>query len=365
MRLRSLRICALGTALLVMPGAGSVLADPVPVPSSTIVSAPNWSAGSEWHYSDGYALKVSSSGAGGTVFERIDAPGQWFSRLGFIRKDSLTAGTTRNAIYRTIPDNAGLSLSAGKSLTFQREYMSNGKLLVHASSWTVEGRETITVPAGTFDCWLIVWRTRSLRSDWTGFERWWYSPQTQNYVRLEYKYGAQKSGSRVLMRYKLGSALIPSAAPESAPPSRSTVQKETLPPQDAAQARAARPQPKAEIAEIPKPAAPARIQPVAVMTAGRPGPWHVQLAASQQETSLRDGLRKILRKNAGWKNLPNGVHVHDVPQKGRFYRAWLGAYDNAQDAKALCKSVKAAGVECFVFKKEDSLEGKQLAQGRG
>ena len=66
--------------------------------------------------------------------------------------------------------------------------------MVHASSWTVEGRETITVPAGTFDCWLIVWRTRSLRSDWTGFERWWYSPQAQNYVRMEYKYGAEPLG---------------------------------------------------------------------------------------------------------------------------------------------------------------------------
>jgi hypothetical protein len=359
--MRLLRICAVGTALLIMPGAGSVLADPSPVPPSTIVPAPNWSAGSEWHYSDGYALKVSSTGAGGTVFERIDAPGQWFSRLGFIRKDSLTAGTTRNSIYRTIPDNAGLSLSAAKSLTFQREYMSNGKLLVHASSWTVEGRETITVPAGTFDCWLIVWRTRSLRSDWTGFERWWYSPQTQNYVRLEYKYGAEKSGSRVLMRYKLGSALIPSATPETVPPARGTVQKETLPQNDT-QIRAALPQPKAEMAEMPKPAAPARSKPIAV---SRQGPWHVQLAASQQETSLRDGLRKILQKNASWKSLPNGVHVHEVAEKGRFYRAWLGAYDNAQDAKTLCKSVKAAGTECFVFKKEDSLEGKQLAQGRG
>lgn len=191
-------------ALLVM--IGSSLALPAAVPSSTVVQAPDWSVGSEWRYSDGYGLKVTSTGPQGTVFDRLDAPGQWFSRLGFIRKDAASAAATRNSIYRTVPDNAGLSLSAAAPLTFQREYMSNGKLMVHASSWTVEGRETITVPAGTFDCWLIVWRTRSLRSDWTGFERWWYSPQAQNYVRMEYKYGAEPLASRVLMRYRLGPA---------------------------------------------------------------------------------------------------------------------------------------------------------------
>ena len=208
---------------------GSSLAAPALVPSSTTVQAPDWSVGSEWRYSDGYGLKVTSTGPQGTVFDRLDAPGQWFSRLGFIRKDAASATATRSSIYRTVPDNAGRSLSAAAPLTFQREYMSNGKLMVHASSWTVEGRETITVPAGTFDCWLIVWRTRSLRSDWTGFERWWYSPQAQNFVRMEYKYGAEPLGSRVLMRYHLGpaegaataNAAVP-AVPAAALPAKSS-----------------------------------------------------------------------------------------------------------------------------------------------
>jgi len=203
--------------LLVMTGSG--LALPAAVPPSTVVQAPNWSVGSEWRYSDGYGLKVSSTGPQGTVFERLDAPGQWFSRLGFIRKDAASGTATRSSIYRTIPDNAGFSLSAAAPLTFQREYMSNGKLMVHASSWTLEGRETITVPAGTFDCFLIVWRTRSLRSDWTGFERWWYSPLAQNYVRMEYKYGSEPLSSRVLMRYSLAGA--PSAAPAALAPAAS------------------------------------------------------------------------------------------------------------------------------------------------
>ena len=188
-------------------------ASAAPVAPGTLVKAPDWSVGSEWHYSDSYAVKVASVSAKGAVFDRLDAPGQQFTRQGFIRTDSVSGTATRNAIYRTIPDAASFSLTAGKPLTFQREYLNNGKLLVHASSWTVEGRETITVPAGTFDCWVIVYRDRSLRSDWTGFERWWYSPAAQSYVRMEFKYGAEPEGSRVLMTYQLtGPQAVPPAS---------------------------------------------------------------------------------------------------------------------------------------------------------
>ena len=130
------------TAVLLATGASAA-----PVPANSVVKAPSWSIGSEWHYSDGYAVKVASVSATGALFQRLDAPGQSFMREGFIRTDSTSATATRKAIYRTVPDAAGQSLSAAKPLTFQREYLNNGKLMVHASSWTVEGRETITVPA--------------------------------------------------------------------------------------------------------------------------------------------------------------------------------------------------------------------------
>ncbi len=147
------------------------------------------------------ALRVTGTSAQGTVFHRLDAPGPVFL-LASSARDGASATATRNAVYRTVPNEAGNVLSAAAPLTFQREYMSNGKLMVHASSWTIEDEKTITVPAGTFDCFVIVRRTRSLRSDWTGFERWRYSPQTQHYVRMEYKYGAEPSASRaLLMRY--------------------------------------------------------------------------------------------------------------------------------------------------------------------
>ena len=160
--------------------------------------------GSTWEYSDGYGLRVASTAAGTTVFQRLDAPDQWFSMRGFLRQDAASATAKRQTIYRTVPPSAGDGLTAGAPLMFQREYLSNDQLIVHASSWAVEGRQRITVPAGTFECWVIVWRARSLKSNWTGFERWWYSPEAQQYVRLEYKYGGGATASRVLMRYHLG-----------------------------------------------------------------------------------------------------------------------------------------------------------------
>ena len=196
------------TAGLVVFGACASFAAPAeletPVVDSTPVAAPQWRVGSTWEYSDGYGLRVASTAASMTVFNRLDAPDQWFSMRGFLRQDAASATSKRQTIYRTVPPSAGDGLTAGPPLMFQREYLSNSKLIVHASSWAVEGRQRITVPAGTFDCWVIVWRARSLKSNWTGFERWWYSPEAQQYVRIEYKYGAGATASRVLMRYHLG-----------------------------------------------------------------------------------------------------------------------------------------------------------------
>jgi len=178
--------------------------------------SPQWRVGSEWTYSDGYGLRVSATDGVITTFERTDAPGQWFSRYGFLRQDAKSGTAERQTIYRTIAPNHGLQLNEDHPLTFQREYLTNGEQQVHATSWTAEGHETITVPAGTFDCWVIVWRTRSLKSNWTGFERWWYSPEVQHYVRMEYKYGEGPTASRVLMRYAVvrnTSAPVAPAAP--------------------------------------------------------------------------------------------------------------------------------------------------------
>jgi hypothetical protein len=389
----SMKICFAArlilTAVLLATGASAA-----PVPANSVVKAPDWSAGSEWHYSDGYAVKVASVSATGALFQRLDAPGQSFMREGFIRTDSTSATATRKAIYRTVPDAAGQSLSAAKPLTFQREYLNNGKLMVHASSWTVEGRETITVPAGTFDCWVIVWRTRSLRSDWTGFERWWYSPDVQNYVRMEFKYGSEPDGSRVLMNYRLAAssapvaANLPSAVPAPAapepvaapvpsnpvvPPRRAMVAAPLISPSATelkvketrialAPAALAKDKviPENTLAAAPSDTSKLALEPVkvtrvrallsALPKGDKLGSWHAQLGAAQNAAAIRDNLKEILAHNPRAQALPSGVMVRNV--EGRtFYRAWLGSYDSRQEALSLCKALKTVPAGgCAIFK---------------
>jgi hypothetical protein len=403
-------LVAIAAALLL---AGPGQASPVPVPPNTIVSAPNWGTGSEWHYSDGYAIKVKSVSPKQTVFERLDASGQWFSRQGFLRKDETSGTATRSSIYRTIPESAGVALSAARPLTFQREYMSNGKLMVHASSWTVEGRETITVPAGTFDCWLIVWRTRSLRSDWTGFERWWYSPQAQSYVRMEFKYGPAPESSRVLMRYHLapaagiatadvkGSAASTAQAASPLPQRLATAEPQaqgvdispaTSPaaghtahgsalgtaaavrtiPQQAQQDATSAPD---SDASVPLTAGPvtdtSRAMPADSTAKSRkkllqadlenPDSWHAQVGSSQSEASIRAGLHRILQQHAQTRGLPSGILVHNLTGRGTFFRAWIGSYDQANGAERMCRSLKP--LNCMPFKGA-TIEAKAMRVSR-
>jgi hypothetical protein len=366
------------TALLLATGASAA-----PVPASSVVKAPDWSVGSEWHYSDGYAVKVASVSPKGALFQRLDAPGQSFMREGFIRTDSVSATATRKAIYRTVPDAAGQSLSAAKPLTFQREYLNNGKLMVHASSWTVEGRETITVPAGTFDCWVIVWRTRSLRSDWTGFERWWYSPDVQNYVRMEFKYGSEPDGSRVLMNYRLAASPVPVAAnPQPAAPAPvpsapvvrpgpvmvaaplisptaaalkvTETKMAALAPMAKDKSESSATMAAAAPSNISKPdlakATPVRAMLSALPKGDKPGSWHAQLGAAQNAAAIRANLKEILAHNPRAQALPSGVMVRNVDGR-TFYRAWLGSYDSRQEALSLCKALKSVPAGgCAIFK---------------
>ena len=166
------------------------------------VTAPNWKKGEEWQYSDGYGLHVTGVKGNITVFQRTDDPKQWFSRYGFLREEAQSRDAFRKVVYRSVPPSRGLQLSANNGLVFTREYLVDKQLRVHRTSWVVEGRETITVPAGQYDCIVIVMRTRSLRSGWKGFERWWYSPKLKHYARIEYKYGGNQISSRVLVSYK-------------------------------------------------------------------------------------------------------------------------------------------------------------------
>ncbi len=168
-----------------------------------VVRAPAWRVGSQWQYSDGYGLRVTRVDGPVTTFQRLDDPSQWVARHGFLREDAQSATTLRRLLFEDLPSGAGEVLSSAAPLTYRREYSADGTQRVHATSWTVEGRERVKVPAGEFDCDVLVMRTRDAASNWTGFERWWYSPQAQNYVRMEYRYGPSAPGSRVLVRLDL------------------------------------------------------------------------------------------------------------------------------------------------------------------
>lgn len=190
-------------------------ASPSPSLSATnqTVRAPAWRVGSEWEYSDGYGLKVVRVDGPVTTFQRLDDPTQWVTRRGFLREDAQSASTMRKLLFEDLPPGAGLTLSSRSPLVYRREFLSGNTQRTHATSWTVEGRETVKVPAGEFNCFVLVMRTRNLADGWTGFERWWFSPEAQTYVRMEYRYGSTAPGSRVLTRYHLAAptSLAPAA----------------------------------------------------------------------------------------------------------------------------------------------------------
>ena len=195
--------------LLSLCGCGSAF--PVQAPATSAaelvsVRAPDWKVGSQWEYSDGYGLKVTHVDGPVTTFQRIDDPQQWVVRHGFLREDAQSATTLRKLLFEDLPAGDGAVLSSRAPLTYRRQYQAGAAQYTHATSWTVERREAVKVPAGEFDCVVLVMRTRNLSDGWTGFERWWFSPQAQNFVRMEYRYGSTQEGSRVLTRYRLSGA---------------------------------------------------------------------------------------------------------------------------------------------------------------
>ena len=172
-------------------------------PASTI-PLPAYVVDSEWKYSDGYAIRVSEVRANGKAkFVRTDVDDQWFVRNAIFKEESQSRNIHRLVVYQTADPTALFLAKTKQPIVYIREYMRNGELVRHRTSWTIEGREKITVPAGTFDTWVLVMRTQSLTSNWRGYERWYYSPEISGYARLEFKYGEAPDGARVLMSYNL------------------------------------------------------------------------------------------------------------------------------------------------------------------
>ena len=165
------------------------------------LQVPKWLVGDTWKYSDGYSITITKILPDGRTMFNRDDNSHWFTRRGFFREEYQTEKIHRLVVYRA-PDPLKLFPAKHQNqVSFIREYMRNDKLVRHRTSWQIEKREKITVPAGTFDTWVLVWRSNGMDSNWRGYERWYYSPAVRNYVRLEYKYGDAPGGSRVLMSF--------------------------------------------------------------------------------------------------------------------------------------------------------------------
>jgi hypothetical protein len=170
---------------------------------------PSWNMGDSWEYSDGYKVRVTDvDGDGVATLSRVDKTNLWTKRrMIFKQAEQSSDKVIRKVIFRSQDPASLFPLALGKSVKYTREYLADSGdkeyLRAHKSSWTVEGQETIEVPAGTFDTWVLIWRTESMKSEWTGYERWWYNAQVKHYVRMEYRYGEHPPGSRVLTKYNV------------------------------------------------------------------------------------------------------------------------------------------------------------------
>jgi len=165
---------------------------------------PQWHVGDTWQYSDGYGLEVTELQGEIATLERTDRSGDWIKRKGLFKMDSMSNGVRRQVVFRSTNPAELFPLEVGNKVVFNREYLADKKLKVHQTTWYVEGKETIEVPAGVFDCWVLIWKTNSTTSHWVGYEKWWYSPEVGNFVRMEYRYGRPPGSSRVLLSFSKG-----------------------------------------------------------------------------------------------------------------------------------------------------------------
>lgn len=164
---------------------------------------PEYSVGDTWSYSDGMGYKVTEAKGTRAKLVRTDAPKQWFTTNGVFRTASQSGSALRKDVYNSKDPSLLYTAGLGKPVTYTREYTRNGTLIRHNTSWVIEGYETITVPAGTFDTIVLTKRSRSMTGNWTGYERWWYAPAAKNYVRMEYRYGEAPQSARVLTSYSV------------------------------------------------------------------------------------------------------------------------------------------------------------------
>jgi hypothetical protein len=189
------------------------------------LEAPKWRPGECWRYDDGYGLQVIAGlleeewanldrqgrgetqglrAKGTTVFQRIDDPRQWQIRKGLFIEASRSDSAYRLTMLRSADPAEIFTLPPRTPVILRHEYRrlplsgesGSQRQIRHNQSWVVEGKAKVSVPAGSFETWVIVMRVRSVDGGYTGWERWWYSPEAKMPVRMEYEYNAETMGGR-------------------------------------------------------------------------------------------------------------------------------------------------------------------------
>jgi len=178
-----------------------VVAQPLPAQG---VPVPQYQRGERWLYSDGYGMVVVDAAGPKARFQRLDDPKQYFVADGVFREEAQSRSALRKTVFQSADPAKLYTAKRGEPVVYVREYTKDKALIRHNVSWTIEGTERVTVPAGTFDAIILTKRVRSLTGVWTGYERWWYVPAVKNYVRMEYKYGDAPDSARVLTQYSAG-----------------------------------------------------------------------------------------------------------------------------------------------------------------
>lgn len=178
-----------------------VVAQPLPAQGLPV---PRYRPGERWLYSDGYGMAVVDTQGTSTRFQRLDDPKQYFVADGIFREEARSQTALRKTVFQSADPARLYTAKKGEPVVYVREYTKDKTLIRHNVSWTIEGTERVTVPAGTFDAIILTKRVRSLTGVWTGYERWWYVPAVKNYVRMEYKYGDAPDSARVLVQYTPG-----------------------------------------------------------------------------------------------------------------------------------------------------------------
>src|SRR5262245_36040624 len=187
-----------------------------PVPPASVradlnnVPAPVWKRGYEWTY-----LWESPRGSGTYAWvvnrvETVDGVECYVIRAGsrepFWRVSDLTSAMTTNdgaVEVRNIPPRQSFPWPLALGRVLEQRWTVVRPLERTTSNlhqtWTVEGQERVTVPAGEFSTWKVVVRNNATNSMvW----EYWYSPDAKQYVRTRdyFSYGVE---TRVLTAFKL------------------------------------------------------------------------------------------------------------------------------------------------------------------